>query len=543
MNRGEIFHNVSVKPKKNTVFPLSYENTLSLDMGDLVPVMVQEVLPGDFFKVNATAMVRFAPLLAPIMHRVDVRIDYFFVPNRLVWSKWSDFITGGEDGTLAPAKPRTNLEACDDAGIDSGNGSLFDYLGIPTGDIPGDIDFELIKFKGYQLIWNEYYRDQNLQNAVDIDIDAEGLVTDGSILGPLTTMRKKCWEKDYFTSALPWAQRGPEAVLSLGDTAPVTIPGHYAYLSSTTGLVASTGATTEPLVTGDPVNVKDIDASYLKGRLYMSNNVLTSLGGNLTTATGTADLSEVSGISLNDLRLLSRTQEWLEANARGGARYVEQIYAHWGVIVPDATIQRPQYLGGGKCPVQISEVLQTAQASEEGTTSSTDVGVGQMYGHGISVGSSFGFKRGFVEHGYVFGLMSVLPRTKYQQGLARDWYRFDKFDYAWNELAHLGEQEIYNKEIYANASDPDGTFGYQSRYAEYKYNYDQVHGDFKNSLNFWHLGRIFNSEPALNSNFVQADPSTRIFAVTASTVNHLWADLWFDFNGSRKLPRYGTPRF
>lgn len=259
---------------------------------------------------------------------------------------------------------------------------------------------------------------------------------------------------------------------------------------------------------------------------------------------GVADLSQATGITINDLRLLARTQRWLEMNAVGGGRYNEQTLAHWDEIIPDFTVQRPVYLGGATFPVQVSEVLQTAQVSDQGTTVSSEAGVGNMYGHGLGVSGKPGFKRfHFKEWGYVIGLMSFQPQTPYFQGLPRKFTRFDKFDYAWNELAHLGEQEIKNKEIFIESADPEGTFGYQSRYAEYKYNPDEIHGDFRSSLLYWTLARKFANEPKLNDQFMTIDKNvvSRIFAVQDTDFDHILVALYHNMPASRKLPKYGQP--
>lgn len=519
-SRGEIFKVVKGVRHNRTAFDLSFERKLSINMGKLYPVLCEEVLPGDSFNIGQTNLVRFAPLLSPMMHRVNVTTHYFFVPARLVWSKWEDFITGGPDGSLAPAKPFSNNHDSVD------NGSLADYLDIPT-EIKSTINFDLLPFKAYHLIWNEYYRDQNLQDPVDIHIDSEGFEP----LSDYNYLHDRCWEKDYFTSCLPFAQRGPEVSVPVDGS--LLVKGSFNLKN---------------------VNAKDEAASAMIQRLGpsygnlvgdSSEDPLEFAGTNNQYVQDSAhvDLADGVGISMNNLRRLSKLQVWLERNARGGARYVEQLLSHFGVISPDARLQRPEYLGGGIQPVQISQVQQTSPSTEDGTSQPESAGVGELYGNGLAVGTVNGCKRTFSEHGFVVAIMSVTPRSAYQQGLSRKFFRFDKFDYAWPEFGNLGEQEVLNKEIFAegNQDDPDGIFGYQSRYAEYKYNFDRVNGDFRGNLAFWHLGRIFENTPALNSEFVTCNPRTDVFAVTDQDTQKLWVDIWFQFTAVRELPKFGTP--
>ena len=554
--RGGLFTTVATKKPKKSLFDLSFDNKLSLDMGKLVPILVQEVVPGDKFQLQAQIMLRFAPMLAPIMHRVDVYTHYFFVPNRLIWNDWEDFITGGKDGTLSPVPPHFNMFETKMAG--KGDflkpGTLFDYMGCPAVSNPSIINsgagassISSLPFRAYQLIYNEYYRDQNLMDEVDF---SKGSGKENHvIIEKLLNLRNRCWQKDYFTSALPWTQRGAEVTLPIAGEANV-IKNPQAG-------------------TGD--NAAFFRARYQNnGSLAANASLDTNVAGQIRANPGTnpgaiqiepvpstsgeypliADLTNATAVTMNELRRAEKLQQWLEKNARGGARYVEQILSHFGVVSSDARLQRPEYLGGGKTPVVISEVLQTS-------ASQPDSAQANPAGNGISVGTSHRFNKFFEEHGFIIGIMSVLPKTAYQQGLPRFFQRTDKFDYYYPEFAHLGEQEVLNSEVYLDPTAQNGhyntaTFGYQSRYAEYKYNADTVHGDFRESLNFWHLGRIFNTisptgegigKPVLNSEFVESSPSNRIFNVTSDDVNHLWAEVYQDIKAIRPMPKYGTPQF
>lgn len=514
------------KPRKNK-FDLSHERKFSFQMGQLTPIMVQDVLPGDKFRVKSEIFLRMAPMLAPIMHRVNVYTHYFFVPNRLLWNEWEDFITGGKDGTASPVHPFISMYGLNRGAASATNylvpGSLADYLGLPVGD-DWEVDDDTVKvnalpFRAYQLIYNEYYRDQNLTDPVDVPKTSGGVTA--AQIDNLAKLRQRAWEKDYFTSALPWAQRGGDVEVPFDAQASNTInygtpvlfndvaPGtpHPMQVSGTdlkTDTWPAPGGIEPPV--SELHNIQSID---------------TDIHGN--------------AVNINELRRSIRLQEWLEKNARGGARYIEQILSHFNVRSSDARLQRPEYLGGGRQPVTISEVLSTFE--DTGTSP-----VGEMAGHGVSVGSSNGFSRFFEEHGYVIGLISVLPKTAYQQGIPRHFSRSDKFDYAWPEFANIGEQEILNKELYfdpSNSPSADNTFGYTPRYAEYKYAASTVHGEMRDSLAFWHMGRIFSNAPHLNASFVESDPTQRIFAV--QDAEQMYCQLYNSVSAIRPLPYFGTP--
>lgn len=501
-------------PKKSK-FDLSHERKLSLNMGDLVPIMAQEVLPGDRFKVQTEVMMRLAPMLAPVMHRVNVFVHNWFVPNRLIWNEWQDFITGGKEGDLAPVVPFFRAVPLTNSGLFT-NGTLADYFGLPTVPaslpaITNQYKISALPFRAYQLIYNENYRDQNLSDPVDFSLGSGEVVPNTQAFIDLLTLRKSSWEKDYFSSSLPWAQRGGAA------SAPVNYdsPADPSVLRS-----AASGA-------------------ILPGQTLASdaNGILIGNPGNTQ-----ALLEQAATVDANELRKMFRVQEWLEKNARGGARYIEVLLKHFGVMSSDARLQRPEFLGGATSPVVISEVLSNFQFSGD----AEGLPQGNMAGHGISVGNSNGFTRKFEEHGWVISILRVVPRTSYQQGIPKAFRRFDKFDYPWPTFANLGEQEVKDSEIYAEyeapADSPDGTFGYQERYAECKYGFNTVHGDFRDSLAYWHEGRIFTSKPALNENFVTADPSHRIFAVEDPLVHKLYCQVYHNVNAVRPLPFFGIPK-
>ena len=538
---ANIFNSIRLKRPRRNVFYLSYENKLTANAGELVPIMCKPVVPGDKFRVNTEMLVRLAPLVAPMMHRVDVFTHYFFVPNRLLWNQWEDFITKGVDGTGVPAFPKIALRADwvnpTSAAALLSDGSLWDYLGLPTiGGFNGiafperspnsvipPVGYEVsaLPFRAYQLIYNEYYRDQNLTQPIDFTLDG-GLVTNVTEVMSLLTLRRRAWEKDYFTSALPWVHRGPD----------VTVP------------VNNNSGSLDVVLKDSP----HADVYHVPGTTaFPKDGALRSISGALVIGGGEPDPAYLEpsnfqvnvdelGVSINDLRTSNALQRWFERNARSGSRYIEQILSHFGVRSSDARLQRPQFLGGGRTPVSVSEVLQTS--STDSTSPQAN-----MAGHGISAGVNHGFKRYFEEHGYIIGIMSIRPRTGYQQGVPKDFRKFDNMDFYFPEFAHLGEQEIKNEELYLQQTPAgnDGVFGYTPRYAEYKYSMNEVHGDFRGSMAFWHLNRIFSESPNLNTTFVECNPSNRVFATAETSDDKYWIQLYQDVKALRLMPKYGTP--
>lgn len=536
-----IFSSVRLKKPKRTAFNLSHEVKMSMPMGKLVPFLCQDVVPGDTFNMNTELMMRLAPMISPVMHRVNVYTHFFFVPNRIIWNEWEDFITGGEKGDAAPVSPymtKNNYYLLERM---MHRGSLADYLGFPSTDkshggvdptvplLPDDFPISSLPFRAYQMIYNEYYRDQNLEEPIAISKES------GLELAPveLLQLRDRCWEKDYFTSALPWTQRGGEVHLPIAGDAEVRYNASIGDPDTNAQVWKKAGDGNVGADTGG-VDLRPNSVHHPGASMYDSNNDPVNLDPNGTLF---ADMSNVSSTTINELRLATRLQRWLERTARGGSRYIEQIASHFGVRSSDARLQRPEFLGGGKSPVVISEVLQTSSTDNNSPQAN-------MAGHGISVGNTHRFKRYFEEHGFVIGIISVLPRTSYQQGLPRQFQRRDKFDYYWPEFAHLGEQPVYENELYMSATDNvhnPRVFGYQSRYSEYKFIASRVAGDFKGNLNFWHMGRIFDNRPLLNKNFVQSDPTKRIFAVTDPDEHPLYVQIYNNIKAIRPMPRFGTP--
>lgn len=525
-----IFNTVKMPAIRRSAFDLSHTRKVSCNIGDIIPVFCQEILPGDSFSVNTEVFTRVAPLLAPIMDNLETYVHYFAVPHRLLWNEWEDFITGGEDGTLEPLMPVYTLDPSDWGSV-AAPGTLADHFGVPsyTGSSTSlQKSVCALPFRAYQLIWNEYYRDQNLTPPIEFSLNSG--VQPTSERNACLTMRQRCWGKDYFTSALPWAQRGPSVTLPLSGEAPVVYkPG----VDNQGGLVRDVSGN---MVGGNQNLVTNIGA-------FSSENTSGSKQWASYDPNGTLSvrLDGVPAITINDLRNSNAIQLWYEKNARGGSRYTEQIRAHFNVKPQDSRLQRPEYLGGGVSPLVVSEVLQTSSTVENSP-------LAQPAGKMAGFSTQNGFRKFFSEHCYVIGLMSVRPKSTYQQGMPRSLTRSEKFDYAFPELAHLGEQEIKNEEIYLNFENPTlnaGTFGYTPRYAEWKFIPSTVHGDFRTTLAFWHLGRIFEAAPGLSTEFVTCSAANfdRIFAVSdQGATDKLWCLINHNVKAIRPLPKFGTPR-
>lgn len=481
---------------------LSNYRLLTCDMGELVPCGIQEVLPGDTFQQASSVLLRVSPLLAPVMHPVHVRLHHWYVPHRLGWEDWEDFITGGPDGNNASTPPTISM-----GGSGAAVGSLADYLGVPTG-VP-NLSVSALPFRAYSLIWNEWYRDQDLQTPLVVD-ESDGVDTTTN-----TTLQNVAWEKDYFTSSRPWEQKGPAITLPLGSTAPVV------GLPATSPTLSGQGASNAPIQYNPAVGLT-LSGASTTGAMTWGNT--TGLQTDLTSATAA---------TINDLREAFAMQRYEENRARYGSRYTEYL-AYLGVRSSDARLQRPEYLGGGKQTIQFSEVLQTGV-----TTSGDDSeGVGNLKGHGIGAMRSNRYRRFFEEHGYVISLLSVKPKTMYAQGLPRHWSRMIKEDYWQQELQHIGQQEVLNKEVYAAHSSPNGTFGFQDRYDEYRRSESGVSGEFRSTLDYWHYARLFSSDPALNASFVKSVPTKRVNAVNSADV--LWCMVKHSVQARRLVASTGT---
>lgn len=492
MSKSNFLNSVKIKKENRNYFDLTHDVKTSLKMGDLVPVCAMECIPGDKFNIGNESLLRFAPMIAPVMHRMDVSVHYFFVPNRIIWPGWEDFI---KEITDIPSFPTITMNG------GANTSKLADYFGISRNGLSVEQNeiVSALPFAAYQMIYNEFYRAQFLEN----DIPFELINGDNSANTELTKLRKRAWQHDYFTSALPSPQLGGAVDIPLG-------------------------------------NVQQ-DAP-----IYYNNNNPTTLDGTpdditlsaVPSATAPTDLyaqvdASVDATTINDLRRAYKLQEWLEKALRGGKRYAETLLVHFGVKPQDSRLQRPEYITGTKSPVIISEVLNTT-----GTASNPQ---GEMAGHGVSVTSGQSGSYYCQEHGFIIGVMSVLPQTAYTYQVPKFFYKTtDKFQYFWPEFANIGEQEVQRREIMPFQTGGSETFGYLPRYAEYRYQNNFVTGDFRQSLDFWHLGRSFATLPVLNADFVKCDPDTRIFAVEDGT-DYLYAHVLNKISATRILPKFGTP--
>jgi len=451
----------SLRPGRS-VFNLSYEKKLTCDMGELIPTMCDEVVPGDKFIIGNEVVVRFQPLVAPVLHEINCFVHYFFVPYRLLWEDWEDFISGGVDGQDASTLPYWDP-------TDTAEGSLWDYMGMPVGVDPG-ADCRPVDFpkRAYNLVYNEFYRDETQITELDITT-AEAI-------------QKRAWEKDYFTSALPWQQRGIAPALPISGTSQALWPAASASNVS---------------------NITENSSTHVPG----------SVSSKAALENNTVDLGSASTFDVADLRLAFQIQKWMERNARAGARYTEFLTAHFGVSPRDDRLQRPEYIGGSKNPVVVSEVLQTSMTPDATVEDGTPQG--NLAGHGLTAGRNFIAKYNASEFGLIIGIMSIMPRPAYQQGIDRQWIKTTKYDYYFPEFANLSEQAIYRMELYANTVKNDNltVFGYQGRYDEMRVKKNQVCGAMRDTLDYWHLGRQFGSAPSLNQTFIECVPDKRIFAV------------------------------
>lgn len=506
--KNTIFSAVMPARNKRSNFDLSHERKLSCNMGDLVPILVQEVLPGDKFKIDTQTLVRFAPLVSPVMHRINTYIHFFYVPNRIIWPDWDKFIVGDPSVPEVPTydlcNSTHNFQSC----------KLADHLGLPLGTFtrPGEHEYiNTLPFRAYMKIWNDYYRDENLQTEVDIEDDE---------INVISSLKTRSWDKDYFTSALPWAQKGD----------PVTV-----------GIDLERNTPTKATGIDNTLNGVELQLKTVGGNEY---SIADNQGNNDITI---RDI-ESAEFSIESLRLAERLQRFLERNARAGTRYVEHLLAHWGVLSSDARLQRPEYLGGGVSPVIVSEVLSTSMTLDPAASTPELVNpVGQMAGKATNVGRTNQAYKFVEDHGWIIGIMSIMPEPGYMnQGIARHLSRTSQMDYYFPEFATLGEQEIKVKELYypdtfGQGYDPESTFGYQQRWAEYKYTQSTCHGEFRESaLEYWHLNRKFEAEPQLDGLWLECNPGYRIFAVTDSKTT-LYVQAYNKVWASRLMPYESIP--
>ena len=524
--------NFALRNAKLNKFDLSHTHTTSADMGKLFPVDCVECLPGDWFRIKYEYLVRFLALISPAMHLYRVSLHTWFVPTRLTWKNWTNFITGGEKGDDASVKPRILAPSGGFA-----VGSLAQRLGARAGQ--NGIWIDALPVRAYNLIYNEFYRNEWLQDPLPISLD-DGTGDSFADTVTNTEIQNRLWERDFFTDCLPSPQKGPVVSIPLGTTAPVVLDSKFKQPSQT-GITADnswavyrnstwagSGAEYSLSVKADtvnnplPIQTTDLLEDYL---------VLDPRGSLLT------DLSSASAVTVNAFRQAVAVQQFRDNNARSGSRYAEFIPANYGVYCPDASLQRPQYIGGCTTPMVISEVLQTSASDSTSPQ-------GNMAGHGVSAGVSDEIRFHPTEHGYIMTLMSIMPQTAYFQGVPHWLNRETRYDYAIPLFAHLGERGVKNKEIYAQGTEKDDeVFGYMPLYEEYRRIPNQISGQLTTTLDFWTSARKFDSLPALNSQFVVSNPSTSIFATEEEIPNsdHLVIQVANHIQALRPLPKQGNP--
>lgn len=508
----------------------------TFDSGYLVPIYVDEVLPGDEFNLDLTAFARLATPLYPTMDNLHLETFFFFVPNRLVWTNWVRLM--GEQDNPSSSIDYTIPQITSPAGGYAVN-SLEDYLGLPTvGQVtPGlTVTHSAMFQRAYNLIWNEWFRDENLQNPV-VEVN-----NDGPDAPNIYNLLKRGKRKDYFTGALPWPQKGNAATLPLGISAPVF--GNGKALGLTDG-ASSYGLRSAASISGA---VSAATGSYNAAVGAAASGVTTNnvaLGVVTSGVSGLyADLSTATAATINQLRTSFAVQRLLERDARGGTRYTEIVRSHFGVQSPDSRLQRPEYLGGGKTPVIFNPIAQGSGTGASGTSTP----LGQLGAMATGLVQGHRFRSAFVEHGVILGLACVRADLSYQQGLHKMFSRKTRYDFYFPAFAHLGEQAILNKEIYVtgNAAQDDSVFGYQERWAEYRYKPSRITGLFRSTsvgtLDGWHLSQKFTSLPALNSTFItEAPPVDRILAVSSQVGKQFLFDGFFQIRMTRPLPMYSVP--
>lgn len=495
---------------KLNYFKLTHVKSFSTNMGLLVPVDFVECLPGDIFRIQNQFLVRFMPTIAPSLSMYRIKLRWWYCPTRLLMDDWQNFITGGPEGADSTVFPTIAAPA---GGFPVG--SLAQFFRAPV-NMPG-ISISALPFRMYNLIFNEWYRNQAIQDKVAVSL-ASGPDTITN-----TTMLRAGWQRDYYTDALPSPQKGPAVTIPMGGVAPVVGNGTVASMINVDG-------------GSNPLRV-DRDAQDTNHKHVMVEfNTATQMTPLRWYNTGMqADLSQATATTINMLRQAAAIQQFQETNMINGNRYTEFVYNMYGVRTPDASLQRPQYVGGMSSNMVISEVLQTSQS----TSSSAQ---GTMAGHGIGGGQSPLLKFRSLEHGYLMCLMSIAPDTMYFQGIPRELSRSTRFDFAIPLLAHLGEQAIYNKELYAQGnSQDDEVFGYVPRYQEYRQIPSSIAGDLVGTLKYWTSAREFAEKPVLNSEFIEARPSNRIFAVEDENTDHLVVQVIHHMDALRPIPKHATP--
>lgn len=539
--RGHRFSDAPAMYMKRTKFDRSHVYKTTFNSGKLIPIFVDEVLPGDTTRMSVNYFARLATPIKPIMDNIYLDWFFFFVPNRLVWEHWQNFCFEQED----PDDSTDYIIPTVTATGNSGNayiGSLWDYFGLPVNTSGNLSGISALPFRGVYLIYNEWFRDENLQKSVKIqkgDVNEvlnstrsseqpSWVFTSGTNIVPGFACPPRGKRHDYFTSALPWTQKGPGVQVPLTGNA-------FVYDAQGTPIPNMPSTVKEVNVAGR-LMTRETDGNW-PHEVYEYNSSNASLVSSNRFAY--ADLESISGATINSLRTAFQMQKFYERLARGGSRYTEVLRSFFGVVSPDARLQRPEFLGSFTKMVNVNPIAQTS------ATDSTSP-QGNLSAYGVTAAKFHGFIKSFVEHGYIFGFVCARADLTYQQGINKMWLRSTVYDFYWPTFAHLGEQAIELREIYAQGSEADTTvFGYQERYAEYRYKPSQITGKFRSSvvngsLDMWHLSQFFNNAPTLNEEFIiENPPINRIIAVTNEP--EFLLDIGFRYTTVRPMPMFGTP--
>ena len=537
---NSLFSQIPRAEIQRSAFDRSHGYKTTFNEGLLIPFFVDEVLPGDTFSLSWAAICRLTTPIVPFMDSVYLKAYWFFVPNRLVWKNWQRFMGEQENPTdstdfLVPSFNTTGSGAT--------YGTLCDYFGIRTG-VKGISNINALPFRAYFKIWNDWFRDENLQdsqgewNQTTNPQHYTDPIGDATIDYTLTQPLRRNKFHDYFTSSLPWPQKGSPVEISLGGQAPLTISNSLSVVGngepSFYGTFGNFVAVNPIRPTSDGVRVSTLSNPSSAGPIRWQDPALKVSG----DITGTADLSKAQPITINDLRQAFQIQKLKERDARGGTRYTEILRAHFGVVSPDGRLQRSEFLGSSTSQIYVSEIAQTS-------SSDTTTPQGNLAAYAVGRDRKFGFTKSFVEHGYIIGLITATCDLTYQQGVNRMWSRRDKYDFYWPALAHLGEQATLNKEIFAQGTaDDDKVFGYQERWAEYRYKPSMITGKLRSddaqTLDMWHLSQRFENLPTLSSQFIEdRPPIDRVVAVQSEP--HFILDAWFKLRCVRPMPVRSVP--